>query len=494
MDWYRTGVPRREVGAAGSAGADGSAYSTPLDPFGKIEQSSLFTHGRKERNEAFAGQKYNAAAGVTVKRWGDPDGQQFEQAAKAQMGADEVAAKTIYDSTAGTAGTAGTDGTDGDPLTDDECCSWLNLTAPGWVESGSTSGVSAGGKKGCVYYWRVVDCNPSYWGCGTLRAAGTSGGGGDGLHYTGEGMVFVAPSIPDKDTVNCGRTVDTKIKVAILTADGKKQLAAEYGTAGVSGFGMGPGDELYDEFGPEEVCEDTANITTTAEDCHEVPCEGVRIGYTSSSMGPNAKQTLTAVGFTSDMDIGWGLTGGGSLSIEGSKAIYTSPSTNWNCEENAHIELYCNGALVDTLEIAINTNIGTGVAYYATVCEEVGYCIEPRWQGAYWITEFHTAIVAIYGYNCSGVGGRTGKYCAAGSGSCAGSSPTPCESCLASKTVSTYCSPVYPQTNRLTCEGAANECTAWCLLGFEDGAGLGEAVDARTSAMIEGGCCPAALL
>ena len=368
MAWYRTGVPRRLAAAAGSAGTDGSAYSTPLDPFGKIEPSSLFASDRKDRNEDFAGQKYSAAAGVIVKRWGDQEGQQFEKAQKPSglMGSDEVAAKTLYDSTAGT---AGTDGTEEKPLTDDECCSWLNLTAPGWVKSGSTSGVSAGGREGCVYYWRIVDCNPSYWGCGMLTAAGT-GGTGDGLHYTNEGMVFIAPTIPDKDTINCGRTVDTKIKVAVLTADGKKQLAAEYGSAGVSGFGMGPGDELYDEFGPEEVCEDTANITTVAEDCN-FGCLAAKIGFVSEAMHVGHSQDLVALYGDPSEEYGWSLSGGGQLSKTiGTAVTYTAPPSNFNCEENATVTLRCNGEVVDQLRIYVSD-------YYLPAAARRGIKIAP---------------------------------------------------------------------------------------------------------------------
>ena len=353
MAWYRTGVPRRLAAAASSAGTDGSSYYTPIDPLGNLEQSSLYTATHKEINTKFAGQKYNAVTGAVVKRWGGQDGQQFEQASKDQEGSAERAAKIIYDSTAGTSGTEGTEGDGTEPLEDWECCAWLQISAPNSVESGSTSGVSAGNKKGCVYYWEVLGCTPEYWGCGTLTAAGTGGGSGAGLHYTADGMVFIAPTIPDKETTNCNRTVDTKIRVSVLTADGKKQVAAEYGSAGWSGYGMGPGDELYEEFGPSRECEDTANITTTAEDCPD-KCLGSEIGFATQNMPAGSFQNLAVVGGSPSEDYEWSLQGGGSISMtKGVSTVYYSPSSNFNCEENAIITLKCNGVVVDTLGIAV---------------------------------------------------------------------------------------------------------------------------------------------
>lgn len=363
---FRTGVPRRENQLAGAMGTSATSVVSEFDKFGEIEPYSLAIANRKELNAQYDDQMYNSRQGVVIRRWGAPGEQQFEQAVKVLPGSDDVdaAAWEKYHSTAGTASTSVP------PISDYECCAWLRIKAPSSVKSGSTSGISAGAKRGCVYYWSIEGCNPSYWGCGSLAAAGT-GGSGAGLHQTSLGMVFIAPTIPDAKTINCGRTVDTKIKVAILTSDGQKQAAAAVGTAGWSGFGMGPGDELYDLFGPENVCDDTANITTVADDCNDGDCANVHIGYASNTMGVSEYQGLVAVGATSDMDIRWENTGGGSLSGSGVNVVYSSPPSNWNCEESGYIKLYCNGVLVDSLKLGVTVFIYTWVAYvnYQLVCD-----------------------------------------------------------------------------------------------------------------------------
>ena len=417
MAWYRTGVPRRLAAAASSAGTDGSSYYTPIDPLGNLEQSSLYTATHKEINTKFAGQKYNAVTGAVVKRWGGQDGQQFEQASKDQEGSAERAAEIIYDSTAGT---SGTDGTSDPPVEDWECCAWLQISAPSFVKSGSTSGVSAGAKKGCVYYWEIVDCNPSYWGCGTLTAAGTGGGSGTGLHYTDQGMVFIAPTIPDKETTNCNRTVDTKIRVSILTADGKKQVAAEYGSAGWSGYGMGPGDELYEEFGPERECDDTANITTVAEDCPS-GCV-LDIYYTSNVVPLGGSQLLSVIDANpgAGNSYAWSVSGGGYvIPTTGKSTTYYAPESNFNCEENATVTVACVGGEGGSASLLIAVSsltayaglIGMGT-YYTSF--GLGYC--DGWED--------TARVYCHGYQ-SGPSGAACEYARLPGMPCTTQFPTP---------------------------------------------------------------------
>jgi len=365
MAEYRTGVPRREgiTGVRGMSTSAGTGYET--DNLGFVESVSLRNSSDKSRNEKFSAQKFDPNSGMTVRKWGSPDGQEYEQVKKTCR-----SLKDIEDDANWIMSMGSVPGSNDRDLPDRECCAWLRINAPSTVESGSTSGISAGNKKGCVYVWSVEECNPSYWGCGAITAAGT-GGSGAGVHETSKGVVFIAPTIPDKDTINCGRTVDTKIKVAILTADGKKQLASENGTAGWSGFGMGPGDLLYDLFGPENVCDDTATITTVADDCNEGDCANVRIGYVSNTMGTNEFQGLVALNTTPDMDIRWEIDGGGSISGHGLNIIYASPPSNWNCEENGYIKLFCNNVLVDSLKIYTTIYTHTYIAYiqYKTVCD-----------------------------------------------------------------------------------------------------------------------------
>ena len=385
MAWYRTGVPRRLAAVAGSAGTDGSAYYTPIDPLGNLEQSSLYTAAHKEINTKFAGQKYNAVTGAVVKRWGVQDGQQFEQASKDLEGSSERAAKIIYYSTAGTSGTEGSDGDGTKPLEDWECCAWLHITAPSFMESGSTAGISAGAKKGCVYYWAIEDCNPTTWGCGSLSGAGDTPSG-DGLHYTNKGMLYYAPLIPETPE-NCGKTVDVKIKVAVLTADGKKQLAAEYGSAGWSGYGMGPGDDLYETFGPEEECSDTANITVTAHECEDEPyeCTSASISYTTLVLTFYEGANFTVenpIGFYGNVEYKWTLSGDGGLVGDGAvstslaygrTAQYKAPGLKAYCVDyGATLTLYCDGYPVDSVYITIKGVFADPV---------------PRAGTYYWLTE-----------------------------------------------------------------------------------------------------------
>jgi hypothetical protein len=351
MAEYRTGVPRREgiTGVRGMSTSAGTGY-TPAketDNLGFAEPVSLRNSSDKSRNEKFSAQKFDPNSGMTVRKWGSPDGQEYEQVKKVGR-----SLKDIEDDANWIMSMGSVPGPNDRDLTDRECCAWLRINAPSTVESGSTSGISAGNKKGCVYVWSVEECNPSYWGCGAITAAGT-GGSGAGIHETSKGVVFVAPTIPDKETTNCGRTVDTKIKVAILTADGKKQLASENGTAGWSGFGMGPGDLLYDLFGPENVCDDTATITTRADDCPGY-CNGAEIGYTTQHMATGSAQNLSVVNANPNAEYEWMLSGGGSLTkTKGPTTTYAAPISNFNCEESALITLKCSGGVVDTLGIAV---------------------------------------------------------------------------------------------------------------------------------------------
>lgn len=358
---FRTGVPRRESQLAGSMGTSATSVMPEFDEFGDIESASLFISNRKELNNKFDSQHYNPKTGITVKRWGYPGEQQFEQAVKIAPGSDTDDA--MARETFSTAGSVATGGDTTPPVPDSECCSWLHISAPNSVASGSTSGVNAGGKKGCVYYWSIEGCNPSYWGCGSLAAAGT-GGSGAGLHQTSQGMVFIAPTIPDAKTINCGRTVDTKIKVAVLTADGKKQLAASVGTAGWSGFGMGPGDELYDLFGPEDVCNDTANITTVADPCNDIDeCATAHIDYATLSLTFYESLVLSvgnSVQITGDHVYMWTLSGVGAFMgvngyvAYGNYVTFKAPGFIQNCTNySATVNLFCDGVKVDTVVIGI---------------------------------------------------------------------------------------------------------------------------------------------
>lgn len=249
----------------------------------------------------------------------------------------------------------------------------------------------------------------------------------------------------------------------------------------------------------------TGTVTPPAQ---EIPVCAGHINYTSQQMNINQTQNLS---WTDDtvypaapvcedpmpaFTFSWSLSGGGSLnSTTEQNIVYTAPASNANCANNSTISLLCNGVVVDTLDIAINTG-GTGTAYYSTVCVTEGHCEEPVQVGNQWVTQFTVATVRITRYNCAGTETGTTTYCMSGEGSCArtlAQGPMSCEDCLASKTV-TSCGIKYSRANHLSCAGKALECGAWCVYGLTDGPELGELVDVRTPAQIAAGCCPAPLM
>lgn len=220
-----------------------------------------------------------------------------------------------------------------------------------------------------------------------------------------------------------------------------------------------------------------------------------KITYTTPQQPPGTTQDLPIDSPNPACEYTWTLVGGGSLSVVNGVMRYTAPTTNPNCENNATISLLCNGVVVDTLDIAINTG-GTGTAYYSTVCVTEGHCEEPVQVGSQWVTQFTVATVRITRYNCAGTETGTTTYCQAGGGICLrtlAQGPMSCADCLASKTV-TSCGITYSRANHLSCAGKALECGAWCRYGLTDGPALGDLVDVRTSEQIAAGCCPAPLM
>jgi len=257
----------------------------------------------------------------------------------------------------------------------------------------------------------------------------------------------------------------------------------------------------------QETYDGTVTGTVTPPD-QEIPVCAGHINYTSQQMSINQTQNLS---WTDDtvyppdlpcedpipaFTFSWSLSGGGSISSNTAQSIiYTAPASNANCDNNATISLLCNGVVVDTLEIAINTG-GTGTAYYSTICVAEGHCEEPVQQGNQWITRFTVASVRILRYNCAGSNTGTTTYCNSGEAICArtlAQGPMSCEDCLASKTV-TSCGTTYSRANHLSCANKALECGAWCIFGLTDGPALGDLVDVRTPAQKAAGCCPAGLM
>ena len=140
---------------------------------------------------------------------------------------------------------------------------------------------------------------------------------------------------------------------------------------------------------------DDCGCITISSDCPgQCNCLGISIGYSTQSMGPSEEQTLTALGAVDDCYYEWEkFEGGGSLSgSSGASVIYTAPSENPNCADNAIITLSVNSVLCDSLSIAINMPDQTGPAYLdyseSVVCTG-GYC--KKYVGHYTCLDFRSS-------------------------------------------------------------------------------------------------------
>jgi len=232
------------------------------------------------------------------------------------------------------------------------------------------------------------------------------------------------------------------------------------------------GEELYHAF------------TLTIVD----PCTGEggvvpSIGYTTLGMQINEVQTLSADPPLADGNLlTWKITAGtGSLSAEhGNSVQYTAPAANAYCLNNPTITLSCGGAVIDTLSLAVNAWSGTQAAYGKKICAVEGNCTD--------LVHFDCGCIYGKAYKCNGVI-IAGNACVTATSGCTG--PSCCcdggGECTA--WFSTECS------GRETCAQAVinypcvpDPTSAW--VGF----GLGEGPDLRIAAIIEYGCCPAALL
>lgn len=107
------------------------------------------------------------------------------------------------------------------------------------------------------------------------------------------------------------------------------------------------------------------------EEEDECICGGAHIGYTTTQMAAGESQNLTAIGdrrclYTWIISSGDGAfspyTSDTKHSI-GINVTYTAPSSNDECAGNPIINLYCNGILVDSINIAVNAYTGTDYAY-----------------------------------------------------------------------------------------------------------------------------------
>jgi hypothetical protein len=182
-------------------------------------------------------------------------------------------------------------------------------------------------------------------------------------------------------------------------------------------------------------------------------CGSETIGYTSAQMVINGQQTLTVIDASEDCIYYWEITsGGGSLSSNtGASIVYTTPSTNPNCENNPTISLSCDGSVYDTLDISVN----------AYTSSDVAYTVRRNWQDPSYTPPYCRVLIYNDRYFCDGTLKEAYliKQCinwCCGGDQCCGYGDAPC--------------------NEITCAPA------------------GTMVDVRTSTMLSNGCCPEELL
>ncbi len=206
-------------------------------------------------------------------------------------------------------------------------------------------------------------------------------------------------------------------------------------------------------------------------------CEGA-IGFTTQDMAFSETQNLSWSDQTvyrpcqeGAFTFSWSLAGGGSLSsYTEQNTVYTAPSSNSNCENNAVISLLCNGLVVDTLEIAIHApNYATSLAYeFHGACEQG--CFQ-TWLGYYWNCEYRYWYDKTV-YHCDGTvhSGPVETGCGNASGGC---QYWPCVEGI----------------KAVADGGAACVAAGGCCNTYTQGI-----VDVRSDALKSSGCCPAGLL
>ena len=200
-------------------------------------------------------------------------------------------------------------------------------------------------------------------------------------------------------------------------------------------------------------------------------CDAV-ISYTTQQMAVNEQQTLTATGESSfplckvNEEYTWYLTGGGSISkTSGLTTVYTAPSANALCSNNGTIELKCRGAVVDTLNIAVNAVLvcaNSPAAGAATVI----CCDSPSGR-------------CMGYYRCDGMKVSTSDGCCGG-----GQSNVHCSSCLWDS--GQPCRDFWTE----------RKCSDFFIGGSCAAAGYvtGEWDDIRTQEQLDAGCCPQQVL
>jgi len=194
------------------------------------------------------------------------------------------------------------------------------------------------------------------------------------------------------------------------------------------------------------------------------------IGFTSKQMATNGTQNLTVSGGCGG-PYTWTIgSGGGTLSgMTGASVTYTAPSSNPNCSNNPTITVMDSCGFVANLSLAVNGLLGHGAGYYAsTTFYEVGELVQNCAMRSLGMCGYQ---ILRHSLLCNG--NLTGSYYACSSGGYYGQ-------CTIEE---------YYAWGEEQCQVERDKCNANCPAGCEPGFH-----DTRTSAELEGGCCPAALL
>jgi len=229
----------------------------------------------------------------------------------------------------------------------------------------------------------------------------------------------------------------------------------------------------YDmKYSGEDDCNSKMQITVDKYEYPKLSCTG-SINHTTTEMSINQTQSLSVGGAQDGLTYYWQLTGGGSLSAtKGQSTVYTAPASNPDCNDNATILLFCNDervkicnlppdcSMVQVASLTINiTIIDNEVAYEInTNCHETcagnGDVAFPYTKTQYKCDD--TVYATLAEQVCSGSGFST----------CA-------------ENILYLCNPYC----------GMDDCCASSKAPIQN-----VAIDHRTQAMKDAGCCPAALM
>jgi hypothetical protein len=123
-----------------------------------------------------------------------------------------------------------------------------------------------------------------------------------------------------------------------------------------------------------------AQDVVTVEKCKADKCCNClksKIAYTSNQMNGGEAQNLSATNISdackNKAKVTWAASSGSFDKTTGRDVVFTAPAQNANCDASADVTLYCNGNVIDTLHVTINTS-GTGIAVVVNSCGIEGSC------------------------------------------------------------------------------------------------------------------------